>query len=245
LKRILRNRFNIWLYRNLPVDWGIPLAKAVAGTSRFQKRRFPFDSPASLVGQVKRKPHPETTLVQTCEPKNERSPFYILMEWMERVSPSNTEEATRRSDGDDVGTSNYRIHVGIEKPKGSALYYWVVRAEQVRPWRRAEWKHLSNEHPVRFGEWMLVEAYFKKHRSKGRVFLAVDGEAILDTLYHRPKGFSGRTEHRTNPQPLKSWAVMKNYHDMRWNESGAVSQWYDNFELWSSFPPGYRLSVDE
>ena len=34
LKKILRNRFNIWLYRKLPVDWGIPLAKTVAGTSR-------------------------------------------------------------------------------------------------------------------------------------------------------------------------------------------------------------------
>ncbi len=34
LKKILRNRFNIWLYQKLPVDWGIPLAKAVAGSSR-------------------------------------------------------------------------------------------------------------------------------------------------------------------------------------------------------------------
>ena len=34
LKRILRNRFNIWLYRKLPPDWAIPLAKAVSGSSR-------------------------------------------------------------------------------------------------------------------------------------------------------------------------------------------------------------------
>lgn len=34
LKRILRNRFNIWLYRKLPPDWGIPLAKLVSGSSR-------------------------------------------------------------------------------------------------------------------------------------------------------------------------------------------------------------------
>jgi UDP-2,3-diacylglucosamine hydrolase len=34
LKRILRNRFNIWLYRKLPVDWAIPLAKKVSGSSR-------------------------------------------------------------------------------------------------------------------------------------------------------------------------------------------------------------------
>ncbi len=34
LKRILRNRFNIWLYRKLPPDWAIPLAKFVSGSSR-------------------------------------------------------------------------------------------------------------------------------------------------------------------------------------------------------------------
>ncbi len=34
LKRILRNRMNIWLYQKLPPDWGIPLAKSVAGMSR-------------------------------------------------------------------------------------------------------------------------------------------------------------------------------------------------------------------
>ncbi len=34
LKRILRSRLNIALYRLLPVDWGIPLARWVAGSSR-------------------------------------------------------------------------------------------------------------------------------------------------------------------------------------------------------------------
>ena len=34
LKRILRNRFNIWLYRKLPPDWAIPLARKVSGSSR-------------------------------------------------------------------------------------------------------------------------------------------------------------------------------------------------------------------
>jgi UDP-2,3-diacylglucosamine hydrolase len=34
LKRILRNRVNIWLYRKIPTDWGIPLAKFVSSSSR-------------------------------------------------------------------------------------------------------------------------------------------------------------------------------------------------------------------
>ncbi len=40
LKRILRNRFNIWLYRKLPPDWAMPLARKVSGSSRrFTSRR--------------------------------------------------------------------------------------------------------------------------------------------------------------------------------------------------------------
>lgn len=34
LKKILRNRFNIWLYRQLPADFAIWLAKKVSGSSR-------------------------------------------------------------------------------------------------------------------------------------------------------------------------------------------------------------------
>jgi UDP-2,3-diacylglucosamine hydrolase len=34
LKKILRNKFNIWLYRKLPPDWAYPLAKWVSGSSR-------------------------------------------------------------------------------------------------------------------------------------------------------------------------------------------------------------------
>jgi len=34
LRRILRNRLNIWLYRRIPPDWAIPLAKYVSSTSR-------------------------------------------------------------------------------------------------------------------------------------------------------------------------------------------------------------------
>lgn len=34
LKKVLRNRFNIWLYRKLPADFAIALAKKVSGSSR-------------------------------------------------------------------------------------------------------------------------------------------------------------------------------------------------------------------
>lgn len=42
LKRILRNPLNICLYRKLPPDWAIPLAKKVSGSSReYTARRDP------------------------------------------------------------------------------------------------------------------------------------------------------------------------------------------------------------
>lgn len=34
LKRIFRNKFNIWLFRKLPSDWAFALAKKVSGSSR-------------------------------------------------------------------------------------------------------------------------------------------------------------------------------------------------------------------
>jgi len=34
LKRIFRNKFNIWLYRKLPSDWAFAFAKKVSGSSR-------------------------------------------------------------------------------------------------------------------------------------------------------------------------------------------------------------------
>jgi UDP-2,3-diacylglucosamine hydrolase len=43
LKRILRNRLNIWLYRKLPPDWAIPLAKKVSGSSREYTARRDHD----------------------------------------------------------------------------------------------------------------------------------------------------------------------------------------------------------
>lgn len=41
MKRILRNRFNIFLYRLLPPDLGIPFAKFVSGTSRGHTQKRP------------------------------------------------------------------------------------------------------------------------------------------------------------------------------------------------------------
>ncbi len=43
LKKILRNRINIWLYQKVPPDWGIPLARYVSGSSRTYTKDRPAD----------------------------------------------------------------------------------------------------------------------------------------------------------------------------------------------------------
>ncbi|MFH1687983.1 MAG: UDP-2,3-diacylglucosamine diphosphatase [bacterium] len=57
LKRVLRNRVNIWLYRKLPPDWAIPLAKWVAGSSRdyTSKREGSFVADYDQYAQAKLK----------------------------------------------------------------------------------------------------------------------------------------------------------------------------------------------
>jgi UDP-2,3-diacylglucosamine hydrolase len=57
LKRVLRNRLNVWLYRKLPPDWAIPLAKKVSGSSRNytkgRDRSFVADYETYAAGKLK------------------------------------------------------------------------------------------------------------------------------------------------------------------------------------------------
>jgi hypothetical protein len=91
----------------------------------------------------------------------------------------------------------------------------------------------------RVGECFLVQEYIKKHETGGRVYFAINEQVILDTDETRPDGFTGRTQHADNPLPLRFWSPLKNYHSMEWNRQGPVSHLYDDFEMWSGFPPGH------
>jgi len=55
LKRILRNRFNVWLYRKLPPDWAMPLAKKVSGSSRRRTSRRDQSFAADYVAYAEQK----------------------------------------------------------------------------------------------------------------------------------------------------------------------------------------------
>ena len=174
-------------------------------------------------------------------PADRNAPWYMLLEWKEpnaRTSKS-ARECRECCDAGAGGTNNYRINVGLQRAPRATQFHWIVRGERPQPCRVEEWRHENSAVKVPLGEWFLVEAYLKKDRTAGRVYFAVNGKVILDTNATRPAGFTGRTEHPDNPLPLRFWSPMKNYHGMEWNAQGPVSQWYDDFELWSGFPAGH------
>jgi hypothetical protein len=169
----------------------------------------------------------------------EEAPWYMIMEWKEPDSGirKSKEECETCCNADKGGTNNYRININLKKDKNSDQLYWAIRGEHPQPCRVTEWIYADKTTGVPLGEWFLVEAYLKKDAVDGRVYFAVNGQVVLDTDVKRPEGFTGRTQHKDNPLPLHFWSPLKNYHAMSWNRKGPVSQWYDDFELWSSFPP--------
>lgn len=156
-------------------------------------------------------------------PADRAAPLYYLMEWKERVSEERGWEA---------GWSNFRINLGLSKDAHSTDLYWVASARQIQPERRTEWQVRNAEVAVPLGEWFLLEVYLKKHPVDGRLYVAVDGEVVFDV--------TARTEHATDPQPLRYWAVFKLYHPEDWLARGPTSQWYDDLEIWTGFPEGAR-----
>lgn len=174
-------------------------------------------------------------------PYEKESSWYVMMEWKEPDSGNrlSKEECQDCCDAGKGGTNNYRININLRKGENSGQLYWDIRAERPQPCRVLEWTYANKTVRVPLGQWFLVEAYMKKSVTNGRVYFAVNGQVVLDTDETKPVGFTGRTEHPDNPLPLLFWSPMKNYHNMEWNEKGPISQWYDDFELWSSFPPGH------
>jgi len=174
-------------------------------------------------------------------PYQESSPFYMIMEWKEpnskvRWSADECDSCCQSRPG---GTNNYRININLQKDANSSNLYWLIRGEQPQPCRIEEWRYDNREVPVPVGEWFLVEAYMKKHTTEGRVYFAINEQVVLDTDQVQPEGFSDRTTHIQNPMRLQFWSPMKNYHGMRWNHAGPVSQWYDDIEIWNGFPTGH------
>jgi hypothetical protein len=178
-------------------------------------------------------------------PTSRSSPWWVFMEWKEPDSGI-AWDATRCAPLGETagGTNNYRINVNIERDAGSSQFYWRIIAEQVQPCRKVEWEWINRTAPVPMnGEWFMVQAYLKKDASAGRVYFAVytpelgSPRVVLDTDVTRPPGFTGRTQHATNPLPLAFWSPLKLYHHQDWWDAGPTTQLYDEFYLSNTIPP--------
>ena len=172
-------------------------------------------------------------------PLADKAPWFLIMEWKEGNTgvSLNTQECADCCGQNAGSTNNYRIGIYIDKARRESEYRWRIQGQQMQPCWNTEWRYTNTTAEVPLGEWILVEAYMKKHPTDGRVAFAVNGEIILDTDLTAPEGFTGRTEHKDNPIPLKFWSPMKNYIDTLWYEQGGpISLLYDDLEIWSSVP---------
>lgn len=151
----------------------------------------------------------------------DESRVYYLME---------TKDRDLGSQGTDEGFSSFRTNVGLARDDDGRLY-WVATGEQVQPEREIVWQSRNDTVEVPLGEWFLVEAYLRRGSPDGRLYFAVDGQTVFDV--------SAPMSHLDDPQPHLFWSIFKLYHDPAWWASGPTEQWYDDVELWSSFPPDH------
>jgi len=157
-------------------------------------------------------------------PLESNAGWYMIMEWKEPNSGvTYTDDECTAMGCTAAGSNNYRINIGIDKVAGSDRLYWVAHGEAPQPCRCTEWTITNDEVPVPMGEWFQVEAYMRKDHVDGRVYFAVNGEVVVDTIV--------RTEHADNPLPLQFWSIFKLYHGNDWRALGSTNQWYDDLEM--------------
>jgi hypothetical protein len=146
-----------------------------------------------------------------------------VMEWKEPDSGKNRNRW--------VGTNNWWMNVNLRWDEEVGMPYWMVHGQHVQPLRQNEWT-IENRHvPVPAGEWFQVEVFWLNNKTRGRLYFAVNRDEVRD--YH------GRTEHATNPLPLKFWSIFKLYHGQDWLKAGPPGQGVEDVEIRSGFRRGF------
>ncbi|MFC1647146.1 hypothetical protein ACFL1A_02550 [Patescibacteria group bacterium] len=88
--------------------------------------------------------------------------------------------------------------------------------------------------PVPFDQWFTFELFFKYSETGGEWYVAItrNGEQ-REVVAH----FQGQTKY---DQKLHDQMMFKMYHNQIYTqELGETNQYYDDFEIWSDYPPGY------
>ena len=95
-------------------------------------------------------------------------------------------------------------------------------------------KGAGQEIAVPFDQWFTFDVFFKYHETDGEWFVAVTREGQeRETVAH----FTGKTK---NNEKLHDQTLFKMYANGVYLDAlGEYSQYYDDLEIWSDYPPGY------
>ena len=112
------------------------------------------------------------------------------------------------------------------KPNGPL--YWQIQGDNEAngglPYQ-VFWKVENCSHPVPVDEWFKFEVFWhRSHLSEGRVWMAVNGQVIVDR-YGPNIGVSNA--------PINRIMMPNLYSDTPY----PVYQWVDDVEIWNGFPP--------
>jgi hypothetical protein len=126
---------------------------------------------------------------------------------------------------------------GIYIRKDTNSNHWYFEVVQQRPEGAANtlWENVDKQDiAVPFGEWFTFDVFFKYHETDGEFYVAITREGKPRQVVAH---FKGRTKF---DQKLHDQMVFKLYHHRDYlDKLGETSHYYDDFEIWSDYPPGY------
>jgi hypothetical protein len=125
---------------------------------------------------------------------------------------------------------------GIYMRKNSGNDEWHFRVVQQRPEGNTIWENKSGQNVnVPFGQWFTLDVFFKYHETNGEFYVAVTREGKQREVTAHLKG---RTKYDTK---IRNNIPFKHYHHEEYIQKipGGTHMYYDDFEIWSDYPPGY------
>jgi len=188
--------------------------------TRNELNLYANDTFTQAYGRYWMKYHPDM------EERIQHPTWIMVMEWKEPPDP-----LVKTG-----GSNNWRANVTLQTFEDGSLAWQFLRQE-VKPQRISEQSILNRAAPIPFGEWFLVETFWRWGKD-GRIWYAINGETIFDQ--------HGRFEHQDNPLGLQFWAPFKNYRGKDWYDDDLTNgdeSWfiYDDFEVWSDFPADHPM----
>jgi hypothetical protein len=130
---------------------------------------------------------------------------------------------------------------GIYLRRNSNNNEWHFRVVQQRPENClpnciAYWENTSGQSvTVPFGQWFTLEIFFNYHDTNGEFYVAATREGGQRQVTAH---YKGKTKFDTK---IRDQMMFKHYHHTEYIDKlpGGTHHYYDDFEIWSNYPPGY------